>query len=420
MTGNRRTVFSWALYDFANSPFTTIVVTFVYATYFTQAIVTDPIHGTALWSRAVTISALIVALSSPVLGAIADCGFRKSMLFVTTAVCVVATAALYPVRPGQVALALTLFIVANVAFELANVFYNAYLPDIAPPERIGRISGIGWGLGYVGGLLSLVLALLLLVLPETPMFGLSTHDGQNIRATNLLVAGWFALFSIPTFLWVRDRARPARAPTRVLSAGFAELRQTFRDIGRYRQIVRLLTARLVYNDGLVTIFAFGAIYAASTFGFTFTEVMLFGIVLNVAAGAGAFAMGYLDDRMGGKFTIQVTLVGLIVATLIAVVAPNKLWLWVAGVLVGIFVGPNQSASRSLMGRFVPADSRNQFFGFYAFSGKLTAFIGPLLLGILTQSTGSQRAGIGIVLVLFIVGFALLWRVDEREGLDAAG
>jgi UMF1 family MFS transporter len=416
-SGDRRSILSWALYDFANSPFTTIVVTFIYSTYFTQAIASDPVRGTVLWSRAVTLSALIVAVASPVLGAFADCGYRKTMLLVSTGVCVAATAALYPIRPGQVLAALVVFVVANVAFEMANVFYNAFLPEISPPDRIGRTSGIGWGLGYVGGLLSLVAALLLLVRPETPWFGFSTAEGQNVRATNLLVALWFAVFSVPIFLWTREAA--GRATGAVARRAFGELGRTFHEIGRHRQIVRLLAARLVYNDGLVTIFAFGAIYAAETFGFSMTEVLLFGIVLNVTAGLGAFLMGYMDDRLGGKRTIQFTLVGLIVGTTIAVLAPDKSWLWLAGIVVGIFVGPNQSASRSLMGRFVPRAARNQFFGFYAFSGKLTAFIGPLLLGVLTQTTGSQRAGIAVVWLLFILGFLLLATVDERAGIAQA-
>jgi UMF1 family MFS transporter len=414
-----RAIGSWALYDFANSPFTTLVVTFVYSTYFTQAIADDAIRGTVLWSRGVTVSALAVALTAPFLGALADRGgWRKRFLLLSTGVCVLATAALYPVLPGQALLALAIFVLANVAFELANVFYNAFLPEIAPPERIGRVSGFGWALGYLGGLLALVVALVTLVRPEVPWLGFTREAGENIRATNLLVAAWFVVFSLPIVFWVdEDRSRVSPRP-RVLRDTLGQIRTTFVQVRRYRQIVRLLVARLLYNDGLITIFAFGGIYAAETFGFTMEEVLVFGIVLNVAAGAGAFAMGYLDDRIGGKRTIQITLIGLIAATVIAIVAPGKGWLWLAGLIVGLFVGPNQAASRSLMGRFVPRDAENEFFGFFAFSGKLTAFLGPLLLGLLTQLTGSQRAGLGVVAALFVVGLLLLGAVDEREGMQA--
>ena len=416
-----RAVWSWAFYDFANSSFTTLVVTFIYAAYFTQAIAPDPITGTALWAWAVTATALVVALASPLLGAVADrTGARKPILLLFTAVAVVGSAALYPVLPGQVALALAIFVIANVSFELSLVLYNAFLPDISQPDNIGRVSGYGWGLGYVGGLLALVVALVTLVQPETPWFGFTRQAGENIRAANLLVALWFAIFSLPLLLWVKEDRSRASPGGGVVRASIGQLGNTFREIRSYRQIVRLLIARLFYNDGLVTIFAFGGIYAAGTFGFTVQEILIFGIVLNVAAGLGAFGMGYLDDIVGGKRTVQMSLVGLMLAGLLAVVAPDKVWFYVAGVLIGIFVGPNQSASRSLMGRFVPSDKQNEFFGFFAFSGKATAFLGPLLLGMLTQMFDSQRAGIAVVLVFFALGLILLAVVDEEEGIRAAG
>ena len=307
-----RAVWSWALYDFANSPFTTLVVTFVYATYFTQAIAADPIHGTALWSRGVTATAVVVALLSPLLGALADRGgYRKALIAGFTWLCIAATAALYFVQPGQVTAALALFVLANVAFELADVFYNAFLPDLVPQSRIGRVSGLGWGMGYVGGLLALAVALVTLVQPEMPWFGFVHADGESIRATNLLVAAWFGIFSVPLLLFVHERRPKSRPPQHVVRNALAQLRRTFGEIRKYRQVARFLLARLVYNDALVTIFAFGGIYAAETFGFSLPEVLQFGIVVNVAAGLGAFAMGYLDDYIGGKRTIVVSLLGLI-------------------------------------------------------------------------------------------------------------
>jgi len=416
----RRAIWSWALYDFANSPFTTLVVTFIYATYFSQVIAPDEITGTALWSRAVTVTAVVVALLSPLMGAVADRGgYRKLFLAAFTLACIVGAVALFFVLPGQVMAALLVFVLANVSYEMGQVFYNSYLPDVAPPGRIGRVSGYGWGLGYVGGLLALVVALVALVRPETPWFGFA-RDGEHIRATNLLAAAWFAAFSLPMFLWVDQRTRPTAGGGRLVRESFRQLVDTFHEMRRYRQIVRFLLARLLYNDGLITIFAFGGIYAMGTLDFTFEEILLFGIVINLGAGAGAFAMGYLDDVLGGKRTVQVSLIGLFCASLLAVLAPNKAALWIAGIVVGIFAGPAQSASRSLMGRFAPADKQNEFFGFFAFSGKATAFLGPLLLGVLTQAFNSQRAGISVVLLLFAVGFVLLARVDEQEGIEVAG
>ncbi len=419
-SSDARSVWSWALYDFANSPFTTLVVTFIYPVFFARVIVGDEIAGTALWSRAVTMTAVLVALLSPILGAFADRGgYRKEFLVTATLACVGGTTALYFVGAGQVLLAFLLFVFANTAFEMGMVFYNAFLPDIAPPDRIGRISGYGWALGYGGGLLALVVALVALVQPEVPWFGFVKDQGENVRATNLLVAAWFAVFSVPIFLFVKEEPAAGAGKTRIVSRALSQLSGTFREIGKYRQIVRFLIARLIYNDGLVTIFAFGGIYAAGTFGFDLEEILIFGIVLNVTSGLGAFGLGFLDDWLGGKRTLQITLVGLIAATLLAVLAPNRFWFWVSGVVVGIFVGPNQAASRSLMGRFVPDAKENEFFGFFAFSGKLTAFLGPLLLGILTQMFDSQRVGISVVLVLFVIGLVLLARVDEKEGIELA-
>lgn len=419
---DKKTIFGWVFFDFANSAYTTLVVTFIYATYFVKAIAPDEITGTALWSRGVAITSICVALLSPVLGAIADQGgFRKKFLFLSTLVAVAGTVMLYTVMPGQAMLALVWFVISNIAFEFTMVFYNAFLPEIASREKIGRISGIGWGVGYVGGLAALVIAMVGFVSPEIPWFGLSKETGEHLRATNLLVAVWFAVFSLPLFLFVRQKApKQAVSPLNAAKGGVREIILTIKELKKYRDITILLIARLIYNDGLVTIFAFGGIYAAGTFGFTFNEIMIFGIVINVAAGIGALLMGFMDDKLGGKKTIQISNVALALATLLAVVSPSKEFFWVAGILIGLFAGPNQSASRSLLGRFVPKDKENQFFGFFAFSGKLTAFMGPILLGILTQSFGSQRAGVAAITLFFIAGGAILHLVDEAAGIRSAG
>ena len=415
----RRAIWSWCLYDWANSAFTTLVVTFIYSAYFTAAFADDPGRGTALWSRGITASALVIAALAPIAGALADRGGRRRYLILCSLICVAATAALTFVRPDQanaVAVALGVFVVANVAFELGLVFYNAFLPAVAAPERIGRVSGYGWGLGYVGGLLALVAALVVFV-PETPPFGIPTAGGFNLRATNLLVAGWFLLFSIPAFVWLRDES--AAAGRLDVGRAFRDLAATVRHLRRYRQVGLFLLARLFYNDGLVTIFAFGGIYAVGTFGFGFEDLVTFGIVINVGAGLGALAFGFVDDRIGGKATVGLSVAALAAATLLAAVAQTRTAFWAAAVLVGIFAGPNQSASRSLMARFVPAKHESEFFGFFAFSGKVTSFLGPALLGVLSD-VYSQRVGVASLLVFFLAGGLILRRVDEREGVAAAG
>jgi UMF1 family MFS transporter len=410
-----KTIASWCLFDWANSAFTTLVVTFVYSTYFTQAIAPDEVSGTALWSRAVGASGILIAVLSPLLGAAADRGNRrKRFLAASTAACVSATAALAFVKPGMdyaVPLALILFALGNVGFELGMVFYNAFLPDIASADRIGRVSGWGWGVGYVGGLLCLILALVGFVQPEQPWFGLSREGGFNVRATNLLVATWFALFSLPLFLFLREEPLPGARWD--VAGTLREIRDTLRQVGRYREVAKFLLARMIYNDGLVTVWAFGGIYAAGTFGMSLSEVIVFGIVLNVVAGLGALLFGFVDDKIGSKKTVMITLAALGAAVLLAVWAPNKTWLWVAGFLIGIFGGPNQAASRSFMGRIVPERHRAEFFGFYAFSGKITSFLGPLILGAVAQAAGSQRAGVATVFAFFLAGALLLAAVREK-------
>ena len=242
-------------------------------------------------------------------------------------------------------------------------------------------------------------------------------SGENIRGISLLVALWFALFAIPTFLGVKDQKINARISKKLIYKSYSQIRQTFKEIKQYKHIVRFLIARILYNDGLVTIFSFGGIYASGTFGFSFNEVMYFGIALNVAAGLGAFLFGFLDDWIGGKNTIQLSNIGLIIACALAVFTTNVTVFWIAGILIGLCSGPNQASSRSLMSRFTPKDKQNEFFGFFAFSGKATAFIGPMLLGILTKEFGSQRYGVAIVLVLILAGAYVLHSLDEKAAVD---
>jgi MFS transporter, UMF1 family len=416
----RRSVASWCVFDWANSAFTTLVVTFIYSTYFANAFAADVERGTELWSRGIAVSAVLIAVLSPVFGAVADrAGRRKRYLLTATLICCAGTVALAfvsPAGPRAAVAALSVFVVANVAFEVAMVFYNSFLPTIVSRERIGRVSGWGWALGYAGGLVAMAVALFGIIRPATPWFGIPADGDFQYRATNLLVAGWFLLFSVPMFLFVREEPGIAG---RVDAAGaFRDLGRTLRSLGHYREVVKFLAARLIYNDGLVTVIVFGGIYASGAFGMGLDEVVFFGMMLNVAAGLGAWAFGFVDDRIGGKRTVLISLAFLSVAVVIAVLAASKTWLWIAGAMIGIFLGPNQAASRSLMGRFTPERHKSEFFGFFAFSGKITSFLGPVLLGIVTGWIG-LRFGVATVLLFFAAGAAILWTVDERAGIEAA-
>ncbi len=406
----RPALIAWCLYDWANSAFPAVIVTFVFAAYFAKAVAVDEITGTSQWAYAMSASALAVALAGPILGAVADrTGRRKPWVLACTVLCVTATGLLWFARPETEAVlwALMFAAIANFAFETSMVFYNAMLPALSPRAMIGRWSGWGWGLGYVGGLVCLVVALVVLVRPETPPFGLDADAAEPVRATTLLVAGWFALFSLPFFLFTPDAPASGLTLGRAVREGLATLIRTVREIGRYRQIALFLLAKMIYIDGLNTLFSVGGIYAAVTFGMDFTDILVFGIAMNVTAGIGAFGFGWIDDRIGPKRTILISLVAMTVLGAALLVVESRTLFWVFALPLGLFFGPAQSASRSLMARLAPPELRTEMFGLYALSGKATAFVGPALFGWVTAIAASQRAGLATVLVFFLLGMAVL-------------
>jgi len=411
----RLALYAWCFYDWANSAFPAVVTTFVFAAYFTKAVAVDEVTGTSQWAYAMSLSALAVAVAGPILGAIADsAGRRKPWVLAFTVLCVGATAMLWFARPQTTDIVWTLVFaaIANFAFETGIVFYNAMLPALAPREMIGRWSGWGWGLGYAGGLVCLAFALVVLVQPETAPFGLDKDAAEQVRATALLVAGWFAVFAVPFFLLTPDRPGAGLSIVEAVRRGIATLIGTFGQIRRYRQIVLFLLARMIYTDGLNTLFSVGGIYAAVTFGMDFTELLLFGIAMNVTAGIGAFAFGWVDDWIGAKRTILISVSALTVLGAVLLVVETKPLFWVFALPLGLFFGPAQSASRSLMARMVPVELSTEMFGLYALSGKATAFVGPAAFGWVTALAASQRAGLATVLAFFVVGMALLLPVRD--------
>lgn len=416
MFRDRRTgVAAWCLFDWANSAFPTVIITFVFAAYFTEAIAVDRVTGTSQWGYTMSLSALAVALAGPLLGAVADhSGRRKPWLAAFTALAVGATAMLWYARPETDWVMWTLLFVAlaNFGFEMGMVFYNAMLPELAPKDRIGRVSGWGWGLGYAGGLASLAVALVFLVQADPPPFGLDKGTAEHVRATALLVAGWFAVFSLPLFLFTPDAGPSGLAPAEALRRGLRTLIATIKNLRQHGVIAHFLLARMIYTDGLNTLFAFAGIYAAGTFGMKLDEVILLGIAINATAGLGAVLFAWVDDWIGPKRTILISLVALTVLGAAVLVAQTKIQFWVFAVMLGVFVGPAQAASRSMMARLAPPHLRTEMFGLYAFSGKATAFVGPALLAWVTAYAGSQRAGMATILVFFAAGMALLWPLPE--------
>ena len=395
----KKQIISWSLYDFANQPYTTLIITFIYSTFFVNYIAADEQQGTFLWANAISITAITVAFMSPILGAFADnTGYRKSFLVFFTFICCLFTSLLYFPDKGDVFLALTFVVISNISFEMGTVFCNSYLNDLSSNKNIGKISGNAWGLGFVGGLLALLVSFLLF----------DVNNSSEVKQVNIFVAAWFLIFSLPTFFFLKDSKRQ-KINKKNISSSFSSILQTFKEISKYKIIVRFLIARLFYNDGLITIFALGGIYAIGTLNFTMQEVLILGIVLNVFAALGSFVFGLIEDRIGVRKVINLSLVILVISTFLAFISPwtiyPKIFFWTSGVLLGTMVGPNQSCSRSYMAQIIPEDKKNEFFGFYAFTGKATSFLGPLMFGFLTKIY-SQQIGLLSVLVFFIIGLII--------------
>ncbi|OGT36545.1 MAG: MFS transporter [Gammaproteobacteria bacterium RIFCSPHIGHO2_12_FULL_38_14] len=420
---NRRLIASlsaWCLYDWASSSFSVNVTTFIFATYFTTHIAVNEITGTYQWANATSFAGILIAILSPLVGAIADHGgHHKAWLSFFTLLCIISTALLwfaYP-HPQFVYYTLILVILGTIGFEVALVFYNAFLPSLAPKNMIGRISGIGWGCGYIGGIVSL--AFMLFVFIRSHVAWLPTQQAADIRITGPFVAIWYALFALPLFFIVPDLSIAKQHTFRkVISAGCKELSQTLKKLPQEKNMLLYLIAHMIYADGMNTLFAFGGIYAAGTFGMSFQEVLVFGITMNITAGIGAIALGFMDDWLGSKKTIMTSLSFLILLGIPLLLLKQKYYFWIVALLLCLFVGPVQSASRSLMTRLIiTRESKTEMFGLYALSGKITAFIGPWLLGLSTYIFQSQRFGMATVVVFFIIGMTLISFVSEEQPLS---
>ncbi|MDX2044036.1 MAG: MFS transporter [Acidobacteriota bacterium] len=411
----KKEIAGWCFYDVADSTFTTVIITAFYANFFKDIVVGDSTQGTYLWGIATSISEVVVALTAPILGAIADfSGSRKKFLGICALTITFFTGALWFAGPGQVTLAMGLFIIANLGFAGGGVFIDSFLPGISTDENAGRISGIKWALGYLSGLICVALCgpLAQGIKPNA-----TPEDISKASLIPVVVAVYYGLAVIPTFLFLRDRseAKPLPAGENYLTVGFKQLRKTFSQIKRYRELVKLLIAFLVYNDGVVTVIIFAAIYAVDTIGFTQGDITFMFIVLNVVAAAGAFLFGSIADKIGQKRTIFISLFIWIIAVFIAWRAHDKTTFWVAATLVGIGMGSCQSVTRSLLALFTPKQNAAEFFGFLGIAGKALAFLGPFVFGSLTKAFNSQRPAILAISVFFVVGAILLAFVNEQKG-----
>ncbi len=406
------------MYDFANTSYSVIVVTVVYAIYYKQYIVGDFTialghwvrnPGDFLWGLGGSLSMSLVALSAPVMGAVADYSNRKKLfMLIYTLVCIGAMASLYFLQPGMILQGLLLFILGNLGFEGALVFYNGFLPQISRPDNIGKISGYGFAIGYVGSLISLLIAL-----PYATR-AFASHDLSIMRPTFVWAALFFLIFSMPFFLLVRERTTGIPDKTKnFFKEGYRRTLKTLKRIKDFPEITKFLIAYFIYIDGVNTVIYFSGIYASSTLGFTVEQVIEFFAIVQSSAISGSYVFGYLTDKYGPKKTIMITLTLWIIVAIGAFLSYNMVTFYIVGLIAGIAMGSSQSASRALMGRLIPEGMEAEFYGFYALMGKFSSILGPLVFGLVSTLTGNQRYAIFSLLIFFLTGLFLIARVDER-------
>jgi UMF1 family MFS transporter len=446
----RRAVTAWLFFDWAAQPFFTLITTFVFAPFFAAALASDPAQGQALWGYATGFAGLCIALLSPLLGGIADrTGPRKPWIAVFGALLVLGSGALWFAVPGSsvaVPIALAGFVVATIGAEFATTFNNAMMTRLVPPERLGWLSGTGWAIGYLGGLLSLGVTLALLAADPTtgrtlagltPILGLDAAAREGDRFSGPLTALWFIVFVTPMFLLTPDSPRTGMSLAAAAKGGVGRLKATLAELPNLPSLGRFLLANMIYQDALVALFAFGGIYAAGVFGWRTIELGIFGIMLTITGTLGAWLGGKLDDRIGGKRVVLGAIACLLLACLgilsldrdrvffvfTAVPAapgdglfaslPEQVYLGL-GLLIGLVAGPLQASSRSLMARLAPEGRVGEFFGLFALSGKVTSFLGPTLVALATTVFASQRAGLAVLIIFFLAGGALLAGVKTQR------
>src|SRR5260221_439847 len=415
-----REVLAWAMYDFANSGYTTVVITAVFNAYFVAVVAGNAPWATFAWTAALSVSYALILLTGPVLGAYADLrAAKKRLLVLTTAGCVVGTALLACTGPGTLALAVLLLVLSNFCFGSGENLIAAFLPELAQGESLGRVSGWGCGLGYLGGLLTVGLCLGYVTWAQAH----GQEPRQFVPVTMLITAATFALARLPTFLLFKERARPApvAAGENLARAAFARLAQTVRQAARYRDLARFLVCIVFYQAGIQTVIALAAIYAEQALGFTTKDTIVLILVVNVTAAVGAFAFGNIQDRLGHVRTIALTLVLWIATTLIAWSASGSGLFWVAANLAGLCLGSSQSAGRALVGYLSPADRRAEFFGLWGLAVKLSSILGPITYGSVTWMTGgNHRLAMLATGGFFVAGLLLLAGVDVSPGRRPPG
>ena len=413
----KREVWSWAMYDFANSGYTTVVITAVFSAYFVAEVAGNAPWATFAWTAALAVSYALIMLTAPVIGAYADArAAKKRLLGVTTAGCIVFTAGLALVGSGDVVTGIVFIILSNFFFGSGENLIAAFLPELAEGEGMGRVSGWGWSLGYLGGLVALGAGLVYVTWAQAQGLPATAF----VPVTMLITAAIFTLASLPTFFWLKERAVAQAGDVLPVRAAFARLRETLRTAHRYRDLRRFLVCLVFYQAGIQAVIALAAIYAQQAMGFTTRETLMLILVVNITAALGAFGFGYVQDRLGHVRTIVLTLLGWILTVLLAWRAEGPALFWVAANLVGLCLGSSQSAGRALVGYLSPPGRQAEFFGLWGLAVKFSSILGPLTYGAVTWlSGGDHRLAILITGIYFIIGIIIITGVDAARGRRAA-
>ena len=412
-----REVWAWAMFDFANSGYTTVVITAVFNVYFVAVVAQGAVWGTFAWTLALSVSYAMVVLSAPLIGAYADVhAAKKKLLVITTIGCIAATAALGLVGPGDLALGIALLVVSNYFFGTGENLIAAFLPEIARGHALGKVSGWGWGLGYIGGLLTLGLCLAYVTYAQ----GLGHGSEQFVPVTMVITAVVFLLAVLPTFAWLKERARPQPLPDGGYAGVFARIWHTVQHAREYRDLMRFLVCILFYQAGVQSVITLAAIYAVEAMGFQTNDTIMLILVVNLTASLGALAFGHIQDRIGHKSTIVLTLLGWLLTIGVAWMAQTPGVFWIAANLAGLCLGASQSAGRALVGYLSPAQRRAEFFGLWGFAVKLSSIFGPLTYGAVSWLTGGDhRQALLTVGVFFVVGLLILASIDVQRGHASA-
>lgn len=405
------------MFDFANSGYTTVVITAVFNVYFVAIVTEGAVWGTFAWTLALSVSYALIVFTAPLIGAYADVhAAKKKLLVITTLGCIVATALLGLVGPGELGLGIGLLIVSNFFFGTGENLIAAFLPEIARGKALGKVSGWGWGLGYIGGLLTLALCLAYVTYAQ----GLGHGSAQFVPVTMLITAAVFLLAALPTFLWLKERARPQPLPSGGYAGVFARTWHTVQHAREYKDLMRFLVCILFYQAGVQSVITLAAIYATEAMGFETNDTIMLILVVNVTASLGALVFGHVQDRIGHKATIALTLLGWLLTIVVAWMAQTRGVFWIAANMAGLCLGASQSAGRALVGYLSPAKRRAEFFGLWGLAVKLSSIFGPVTYGAVTWvSGGDHRRALLTVGVFFVIGLLILAGINVQRGHESA-